>query len=151
MSKSRGNVVNPWQVIEAHGADAVRLYLLGQSQVWLPKRFDARQVPELAGGFLNTLRSSYDFFARYAEDWRPGAEGGGGVGQGTPVAERQLMDRWLLARLDEVVTEVRAAWSGYDVTAGLRVIMDFVVEDLSRWYVRRTRPRFWAPDRAPDP
>ncbi len=72
MSKSRGNVVNPWTVIEEYGADAVRLYLLGQSQVWLPKRFDALQIPRVVGGFLNTLRNTYDFFARYAEEWQPG-------------------------------------------------------------------------------
>jgi len=146
MSKSRGNVADPWKVIGEHGADAVRLYLLGQSQVWLPKRFDERQIPEVAGGFLNTLRSTYDFFRRYAQDWNPPAEA-----DATPPAERPAADRWLLARLDEVVTAVRDAWSGYDVTAGVRAIMDFVGEDLSRWYIRRNRPRFWAPDRATDP
>lgn len=146
MSKSRGNVVDPWTVIAAHGADAVRLYLLGQSQVWLPKRFDEKQIPEIAGGFLNTLRSTYDFFRRYAQDWQPPAEG-----DATPAADRPAADRWLLARLDEVVTFVRGAWASYDVTAGVRAIMDFVGEDLSRWYIRRNRPRFWAPDRATDP
>ena len=146
MSKSRGNVVDPWKVIGAHGADAVRLYLLGQSQVWLPKRFDEQQIPEVAGGFLNTLRSTYDFFRRYAQDWTPPAEA-----NATPASQRPAADRWLLARLDEVVASVRASWSEYDVTAGVRAIMDFVGEDLSRWYVRRNRPRFWAPDRATDP
>jgi len=146
MSKSRGNVVNPWSVIEAHGADAVRLYLLGQSQVWLPKRFDERQIPEVSGGFLNTLRSTYDFFRRYAQDWQPPGEE-----DATPPAQRPAADRWLLARLDEVVASVRQSWSAYDVTSGVRMIMDFVGEDLSRWYIRRNRPRFWAPDRATDP
>jgi len=146
MSKSRGNVIDPWTVIQAHGADAVRLYLLGQSQVWLPKRFDEKQIPEIAGGFLNTLRSTYDFFRRYAQDWQPPTED-----DATPAADRPAADRWLLARLDEVVTFVRGAWASYDVTAGVRAILDFVGEDLSRWYVRRNRPRFWAPDRATDP
>ena len=146
MSKSRGNVVDPWKVIGEHGADAVRLYLLGQSQVWLPKRFDEKQIPEVAGGFLNTLRSTYDFFRRYAQEWNPPAEQ-----DATPPSERPASDRWLLARLDEVVATVRQAWSAYDVTAGVRAIMDFVGEDLSRWYIRRNRPRFWAPDRATDP
>jgi len=146
MSKSRGNVVNPWSVIEAHGADAVRLYLLGQSQVWLPKRFDERQIPEVSGGFLNTLRSTYDFFRRYAQDWQPPGEE-----DATPPAQRPAADRWLLARLDEVIASVRQSWSAYDVTSGVRMIMDFVGEDLSRWYIRRNRPRFWAPDRATDP
>jgi isoleucyl-tRNA synthetase len=145
MSKSRGNVVNPWEVIEEQGADAVRLYLLGQSQVWLPKRFDRRQVPDVTGGFLNTLRSTYDFFCRYAQDWTPPPEAAATSFERHPPA-----DRWLLARLDEVVGEVRRAWSDYDVTAGARAIMDFVGEDLSRWYIRRNRPRFWAPDRATD-
>jgi isoleucyl-tRNA synthetase len=143
MSKSRGNVVNPWQVIEQHGADAVRLYLLGQSQVWLTKRFDAETVGELAGGFLNTLRSTYDFFQKYVEDWRPGAAA-------APPAERPDMDRWLLARLDQTVAEVRSAWNDYDVTTGVRAIIEFVDEDLSNWYVRLNKPRFWAPDRSAD-
>jgi isoleucyl-tRNA synthetase len=146
MSKSRGNVVDPWKVIGEHGADAVRLYLLGQSQVWLPKRFDEKQIPEVAGGFLNTLRAIYDFFRRYGQDWNPPAEE-----DVTPAGERPASDRWLLARLDAVVTTVRQAWSAYDVTAGVRAILDFVGEDLSRWYIRRNRPRFWAPDRATDP
>src|SRR5207248_2657991 len=122
-----------------------RLYLLGQSQVWQTKRFDRRQVPEITGGFLNALRSTYEFFRRYAQDWTPPAEVAA-----TPFEKRPPADRWLLARLDEVVGEVRRAWSDYDVTAGVRGIMDFVGEDLSRWYIRRNRPRFWAPDRATD-
>ncbi|MFN2572621.1 MAG: isoleucine--tRNA ligase [Gemmatimonadales bacterium] len=146
MAKSRGNVVDPWKLMSEHGADAIRLYLLGQSQVWLPKRFDERQIPEVSGGFLNTLRATYDFFRRYAQDWNPPAEE-----DATPPAQRPAPDRWLLARLDEVVASVRQSWSAYDVTAGVRTIMDFVGEDLSRWYIRRNRPRFWAPDRATDP
>ena len=146
MSKSRGNVVDPMKAVAEHGADAVRLYLVAQSQVWLPKRFDERQIPEIAGGFLNTLRSTYDFFRRYAEDWNPPA-----AENATPAEQRPAADRWLLARLDEVVLTVRQAWAAYDVTSGVRAIMDFVGEDLSRWYVRRNRPRFWASDRATDP
>ena len=144
MSKSRGNVVNPWEVIEEYGADAVRIYLLGQSQVWQKKRFDRRQVPDVAGGFLNTVRHTYNFFAQYAGDWKP-SDGG------APAAGRPLADRWVLARLDEVVAAARAAWNDYDVTSGVRAIMGFVVDDLSNWYVRTNRPRFWAPDRAADP
>ncbi len=143
MSKSRGNVANPWQVIEQHGADAVRVYLVGQSQVALPKRFDPEDVAKLAGGFLNTLRSSYDFFQKYAEDWRPG-------GAVPAVADRPDMDRWLLARLDQTTAAMRAAWNDYDVTTGVRAILEFVTEDLSNWYVRLNKPRFWAPDRSAD-
>jgi isoleucyl-tRNA synthetase len=143
MSKSRGNVVEPAAVIADAGADALRLYLLGQSQVWLPKRFDAGQIGELAGGFLKTLRSTYDFFALYAGDWTPAAA--------PPESGRPLVDRWLLARLDEVTAAVGAAWGGFDATAGVRALIDFVVDDLSNWYVRVNRSRFWAPDREPDP
>src|SRR5439155_424797 len=81
-----------WQVIEEHGADAVRLYLLGQSQVWLPKRFDARQIPELAGGFLNSVRNTYSFFQLYAGDWQAEPTP-------PPSEKRPLVDRWLVARL----------------------------------------------------
>src|SRR2546429_2793044 len=71
MSKSRGNVINPWQVIEEHGADAVRLYLLGQSQVWLPKRFDRRQIPDVAGGVLNTPTPFFNFFSDHPRPRAP--------------------------------------------------------------------------------
>src|SRR2546430_8528271 len=141
MSKSRGNVVNPWQVLEEHGADAVRLYLLGQSQVWFPKRFDRRQIPEVAGGFLNTLRHSYKFFADYAGDWTP--ERGA-----PPAAERSLADRWVLARLDEVIALVRDAWNGYDVTAGALAVFDLLAGGFSKPVVRPHRPGFWLRSRA---
>jgi isoleucyl-tRNA synthetase len=144
MSKSRGNVVDPWQMIEEFGADTIRLYLLASSQVWLPKRFDPQTIPEVAGKFFNALRNSYAFFARYADDWTP--ERSTAASQ-----EPLLVDRWLLGRLDATVETVSAAWGGYDVTAGVRAIMDFVIEDLSQWYVRVNRPRFWAPDSVADP
>jgi isoleucyl-tRNA synthetase len=143
MSKSRGNVVDPWTMIEQFGADTIRLYLLASSQVWLPKRFDPRTIPDVAGKFFNALRNSYKFFADYAGTWIPA--------QSPPAAERPLVDRWLLSRLDAAVETVTAAWSGYDVTAGVRAIMDFVVDDVSQWYVRVNRSRFWAPDTVADP
>jgi isoleucyl-tRNA synthetase len=123
---------------------AARPLLEGRGPILLVlDTFDAAQIPKVVGGFLNALRNSYGFFARYAEEWQPGAAV-------PPVAERPLADRWLLARLDQVPTAVREAWNGYDVTAGVRAILDFVEEDLSRWYVRANRARFWAPDRAAD-
>jgi isoleucyl-tRNA synthetase len=142
MSKSRGNVVDPWQMITEFGADTIRVYLLASSQVWLPKRFDRRTIPEVAGGFFNTLRNTYGFFSLYAGGWRPGQTLPGG---------RTQLDCWLLSRLDATVEAVTTHWSGYDVTAGTRAIMDFVVDDLSNWYVRLSRSRFWAPDRQADP
>ncbi|MGH7527102.1 MAG: DUF5915 domain-containing protein, partial [Gemmatimonadales bacterium] len=139
----RGNVVDPWDMVREFGADTVRLYLLASSQVWLPKRFDRRTIPEVAGGFLETLRSAYDFFQLYAEQADPGRA------PGEP--DRPLADRWILARLDATTETVRAAWDGYDATAGVRALMDFVVKDVSRWYVRLNRARFWVPGGAADP
>jgi isoleucyl-tRNA synthetase len=143
MSKTKGNVVDPWKMIEQHGADTIRLYLLASSQVWLPKRFDARTIPDVAGKFFNALRNSYTFFAGYAGEWTPAAS--------PPPDQRTLVDRWLLSRLDAAVNSVTAAWGRYDVTAGLRTILDFVVDDVSQWYVRVNRARFWAPDTVADP
>ena len=142
MSKSRGNVVDPWKVLDEYGADTARLYLLVSSQVWLPKRFDLKAIPESVGGFLGTLRNTYNFFQMYAGSWEPGASN---AQLRVPSADRA--DRWILGRLDATVARVTAAWAGYDVTAGTRAIMDFVVDDLSNWYVRTNRARFWAPDR----
>jgi isoleucyl-tRNA synthetase len=143
MSKSKGNVVDPWSMIEQYGADTIRLYLLASSQVWLPKRFDARTIPEVAGKFFNALKNSYAFFAGYAGDWTP---------LDSPAADqRPLVDRWLLSRLDATVETVTQAWGRYDVTAGVRTILDFVVDDVSQWYVRVNRGRFWAPDSVADP
>jgi isoleucyl-tRNA synthetase len=143
MSKSKGNVVDPWQMIEQFGADTIRLYLLASSQVWLPKRFDPGTIPDVAGKFFNALKNSYQFIARYAGEWTPR--------QSPAASERLLVDRWLLSRLDATVKTVSEAWSGYDVTAGVRAIMDFVVEDVSQWYVRANRARFWAVDSIADP
>ena len=143
MSKSRGNAADPWALIEQFGADVVRLYLLASGQVWLPKRFDVANIPDVAGGFLNTLEHTYGFFRLYAGDWTPGSE--------RPASARPLADRWILSRLASTTAAVRAAFDGYDVTAGVRAVMDFVDADLSKWYVRLNRERFWAPNRAADP
>jgi isoleucyl-tRNA synthetase len=140
MSKTKGNVADPWAAIRDFGADTVRLYLLASSQVWAPRRFDAKGIAE-QGAFLNTLKSTYRFFSLYAGDWTPG----------TAVAPRSTLDRWVLARLDGLVEEVTAAWEAYQVTEGVRTIVDFVVDDLSNWYVRLSRSRFWAPDHEADP
>ncbi len=138
MSKSRGNTVDPWAMVREFGADQVRLYLLSSSQVWLPKPFDQAAIPESAGGFLNTLRNTYTFLALYAG--APSLDAG----------QLTLLDRWILSRLDSTVRAVTTAWDGYDATTGVRALMDFV-DDLSNWYVRQSRARFWAPDQAADP
>ncbi|GIW51332.1 MAG: isoleucine--tRNA ligase [Gemmatimonadales bacterium] len=142
MSKHLGNVVDPGEVVRRYGADAVRVYLLASSQVWLPKRFDPEAIADFAGGFLNRLKNTYNFFALYAGDWHPE--------DAPPLDERPPVDRWLLGKLDRLVASVGEAWSGYDVTAGTRAIMEFADNDLSNWYVRVNRARFWAPDSVAD-
>lgn len=141
MSKSRGNAVDPWAVIGEFGADGVRLFLLASGQVWLPRRFDPKAIPEVAGGPLTTLRNVYEFFRLYAGDAAPLP----------PAGTRQVLDRWILGRLQATVDAVVAAWEGYDVTTGVRAVTEFVVDDLSNWYVRLSRARFWAPGSEADP
>ncbi len=140
MSKSRGNIVEPWEVIREFGADAVRLYFLGSSDVWKPKRFDRALIAESAGSFLVTLRNAYNFLHLYAT---------AGVLETGPAAIP--LDRWLESRLAATVAAVQLAWEGYDPTAGVRALMDFVVDDLSQWWIRQSRGRFWAPDGDADP
>ncbi len=138
MSKSRGNVANPWDAIREHGADAVRWYFITSSNPWLPKRYDPAAMGEAARKFFDTLFNTYRFFALYAraEDWQPS--------DADPApAERPLLDRWLLLRLGSVAGQVREELDAYQLTKAYRALGDFVVEDLSNWYVRRSRSRFW--------
>ncbi len=141
MSKSRGNIVEPWEVLGEFGADTVRLYFLASSEVWRPKRFDRAALAEIAGSFLLTLQSTYGFFQLYA---------------GTAVPEREPgvetpLDRWVRSRLAATIGAVLDAWEGYDATAGIRALIAFGVDDLSKWYVRLSRARFWAPDHEAEP
>ena len=137
MSKSRGNVVEPWEAVDEFGADAIRYYMLAVSNPWLPKRYDPKAIGEVRRKFFATLSATYRFFELYAnlEKWRP---------DNRPAAsERPLMDRWLLSRLDGLIEDCRTDMDGYNVTHAVRRIGEFVVEDLSNWYVRRSRARFW--------
>lgn len=145
MSKSKGNVVNPWDAVGEHGADAVRWYFITSSNPWLPKRYDPEGVSEAARKFFDTLFNTYRFFTLYAsvEGWAPSDAD-------PDPAERPLLDRWLLARLDSVVAGVGGELDGYELTRAYRALGDFVVEDLSNWYVRRNRARFWNSDDATD-
>jgi isoleucyl-tRNA synthetase len=138
MSKSRGNVVNPWDAIGEFGADAIRWYLLSSSHPWLPKRFDPAGVREIQRKVFDTLRNTYRFFALYSnlESWAPG-------GDDPEPAERSLIDRWLLSRLAAVTETVTAQMEAYNLTHAVRELGEFVVDDLSNWYVRRSRDRFW--------
>jgi isoleucyl-tRNA synthetase len=143
MSKSRGNTVDPHQVLARHGADAVRLFLMASSQVWVPRRFDEAVIRETAGRFLVTLRNVYSgIFAQYANfGWSPSAAD-------PVVAERPVLDRWVLSRLTAVEAEVDGLLERFDATAAARVLMEFVSEEVANWYVRLSRARFYEVDGA---
>ena len=138
MAKSRGNTVDPWDAIGDHGADGIRWYFITASNPWVPKRYDPVAVQEISRKFLDTLFNTYRFFSLYAnaEDWAPSDD--------DPVpGDRSLLDRWLLSRLMSVVAEVREELDSYQITRAYRTLGEFVSEELSNWYVRRSRPRFW--------
>ena len=141
MSKSRGNVVDPWMILEKYGADAARLFLIASSQVWVPRRFDEAAIRDTAGRFLLTFKNVYSgIFALYANfGWEPSAA------DPEPSA-RPLIDRWILSRLAAVEAEADAALEGYDATIAARLVMSFFVDDVSNWYVRLNRQRFYDVD-----
>jgi isoleucyl-tRNA synthetase len=142
MSKSRGNVVDPWDVLNAHGADAFRWYYLTAQQPWAGYRFSVDTVGESVRQFLLTLWNTYSFWVLYAN-----AEGlGPDDFSGAPETANDL-DRWALSRLQATVATVRERMDAYDCTAAGRAIAEYV-EELSNWYVRLSRRRFWDGDRA---
>ena len=138
MSKSRGNTVDPWDAIADHGADGIRWYLIISSNPWVSKRYDPAAVQEASRKFLDTLFNTYRFFTLYAnaEDWSP-------LDSDPDPEQRSLLDRWLLSRLNSVVAQVREELDRYQVTRAYRSLGEFVSEELSNWYVRRSRSRFW--------
>ncbi|HEY9421852.1 MAG TPA: isoleucine--tRNA ligase, partial [Thermoanaerobaculia bacterium] len=140
MSKRLGNVVDPMAVIEEAGADALRWYFCVNNPE-VPSRFSARLVREAAQGFLLPLWNALSFFTIYAnlDGWRPGRQ------EAPPFAERPALDRWVLLRLDRLVAETTAHLDQYSVTDAARLIEEFL-DDLTNWYIRRSRARFWAPD-----
>ncbi|MEO7822132.1 MAG: isoleucine--tRNA ligase [Gemmatimonadaceae bacterium] len=141
MSKSRGNVVDPGTVIPRHGADAVRLFLTTSSQIWMPRRFDEAGIRDTAGRFLLTFKNVYTgIFAEYANfGWEPSAA--------DPKPEvRPLLDRWILSRLASVEKEVDELLGRYEATAAAKTAMTFFDEDVSKWYVRQSRHRFYDVD-----
>jgi len=142
MSKSRGNVVEPWDVIDAHGADAFRWYYLTSQQPWSGYRFSVETVGESVRQFLLTLWNTYSFWVLYANAEDLGPEDF----RGAPEPATDL-DRWALSKLQVTVWTVRERMDEFDCTTAGRTIADFV-EDLSNWYVRLSRRRFWDGDRA---
>jgi isoleucyl-tRNA synthetase len=137
MSKSIGNVIDPWSVLDVQGADALRWYLLAGGTPWSARRLSAQIVEESLRKYLLTLWNTYSFWVTYAalEDFDPTAID-------IPVADRPEMDRWILAELDDTVREVTVGLDNFDATSGGKRL-DKLVDDLSNWYVRRTRRRFW--------
>ncbi|MCU0799850.1 MAG: isoleucine--tRNA ligase [Candidatus Thermoplasmatota archaeon] len=144
MSKSKGNVVDPWKLFESEGADAIRWYLLSSSDPWKPKLFSVEAVRDANRSFLGTLRNVMGFYRTYADldGYRPGSP--------VPVNERPEIDRWLLSKLDELVSAVDGFYDRYDLTDAAASIQRFVVDDLSNWYVRVNRRRFWGTESSSD-
>ncbi len=136
MSKSRGNIVNPWDVLNAYGADATRWYMYAAGQPYNPRRFSLELVGEVLRQFTLTLWNTYGFFTTYAnlDGWN--------LQNNMSSASLTVTDRWALSRLNVLVRDVTAMFENYDVHGPAKAIESFV-EELSNWYVRRNRRRFW--------
>lgn len=138
MSKRLGNAVDPFEVLEKYGADAVRWYMISNSQPWDNLKFDVDGVDEVRRKFFGTLYNTYSFFALYAN-----VDGFTGKEKEVPVAERPEIDRWIISLLNTLVADVTRYLENYDPTPAARAIQEFVGENLSNWYVRLNRKRFW--------
>jgi len=139
MSKRLGNAVDPLELMQSFGADAIRWYLLEVSPPWVPTRFDVDGVKEVVNKFIGTLKNVYSFYATYAnidgfdasayeQSWRKSSE----------------IDRWIVSRLHTLIVQVRKWTEENEFTKSVRAIQDFVIDELSNWYVRRSRRRFWS-------
>ena len=142
MSKSRGTAVEPMEILDKEGADALRWYLVSATPLWIPTKFDRGGVTEVASKLLATLRNTCQFFVLYAniDGFKPGSG----------PFERSAIDRWVVSRLNTLTRQVRSDLDSYELTRAARAIQDFVIEDLSNWYVRRCRRRFWKAELGPD-
>ncbi len=140
MSKSKGNIVNPWDVFEEYGADAARWYMFVSAPPELSRRFGMNLVGEAFRSYFLTLWNTYSFFVLYANLDQPDLKAA------PPVSERPEVDRWLLAKVQALVDTVTERLENLDPTGSSRALQAFVTEDLSNWYVRRNRRRFWAGD-----
>ena len=138
MSKRLGNAVDPFTTIEEYGSDPLRWYMLTNAQPWDNLKFDIAGVDEVKRKFFGTLYNTYSFFALYAniDNFRYAEEG-------IPVNERPEIDRWIISLLNSLVKEVVRCYEDYDLTRAGRAIQDFVTENLSNWYVRLNRKRYW--------
>lgn len=145
MSKRLGNIVDPFKTIEQFGADATRWYLITNASPWDNLKFDLEGIKEVQRKFFGTLYNTYQFFALYAN-----VDGFTFSEARIPVAERPEIDRWILSSLQTLVKGVTAAFDEYEPTQAGRLIEDFVDEQLSNWYVRLCRRRFWKGDYSGD-
>lgn len=136
MSKSKGNVVNPFETMEKYGADTTRWYMIENANPWDNLKFDLDGIVEVRNKFFGTLHNTYNFFALYAnlDKFKP---------TGLKNQAFTELDRWVLSKLQTTILEVEKAFDEYEPTKAARTISDFVTEHLSNWYVRLSRKRFW--------
>ncbi len=138
MSKRLGNAVDPFSTIDQHGSDPLRWYMLTNAQPWDNLRFDISGVEEVKRKFFGTLYNTYSFFALYAN-----VDGFTGNEPQVPMEKRPEIDRWIISLLNTLIKEVTERYDDYDITPAGRAISEFVTENLSNWYVRLNRKRYW--------
>jgi isoleucyl-tRNA synthetase len=146
MSKRLGNAVDPFKTLKEYGPDALRWYLLSNANPWDNLKFNVDGVTEVQRRFFGTLQNTYNFFALYANLDAFVYHNGKAI----PVQERAELDQWILSKLQSLILEVEAAMDGYDATKATRAIQNFTVDQLSNWYVRLARKRFWRGDMQAD-
>ena len=145
MSKSKGNTVDPFQLFDKYGADAMRWYLLSVSPAWTPTKFDEDGLKEVVSKFFGTLRNVYNFFVLYSNN-----DGINPSDFEIPYDKRPELDRWILSKYNGLIKSVTADMDNYDHMKSVREIQYFVNEDLSNWYIRRARRRFYSEDLTED-
>jgi isoleucyl-tRNA synthetase len=138
MSKRLGNAIDPFGAIDQYGSDAVRWYMITNSQPWDNLKFDVDGVKEVSGSFFGKLYQSYSFLTMYAN-----VDGWHFAEEEVPVAERPEMDRWILSSLNSLVRDVEQCYEDYEPTRAGRLIQNFVVDNVSNWFVRLSKKRFW--------
>ena len=139
MSKSTGNIVDPIETITKYGADNVRWYMFYVSPVWTPLKFDMDGLKEVHSKFFNPFKNTYSFFQTYAN-----IDGIDINECNVPVKDREEIDKWLISKYNKLVKNVTAFYDQYDLNLVVKEITSFVSDDLSNWYIRRNRDRFWA-------
>jgi isoleucyl-tRNA synthetase len=145
MSKRLGNATDPFETIDKHGADVTRWYMVSNSQPWDNLKFDIDGLTEVRNKFFGTLYNTYNFFAMYAN-----VDGFSYRENNVPLEERPEIDRWILSKLNSLIKEVNAQYADYEPTNAARLLEKFVDGDLSNWYVRLCRRRFWKGDYSTD-